>query len=150
MAGKAPLNYTTTIDAAKTAGECTGMLARHGAKSVGLSYDQGDPCGLAFTIASPWGDRSFALPVNVVGTLRALEKGYAAGHVPRRQATPEQARRVAWRVLKDWLEAQLALIEAGVAELNEIMLPWMKVDPDRTLYQAYAEDQARALEAGRD
>jgi hypothetical protein len=31
---------------------------------------------------------------------------------------------VAWRIIKDWTEAQLALVQAGVAELAEVFLPY--------------------------
>ena len=58
----------------------------------------------------------------------------------------EQARRVAWRILKDWIEAQIALLESGMVEMEEIFLPYMLAGPgDRTLYKALVDGQFRDL-----
>jgi hypothetical protein len=54
---------------------------------------------------------------------------------------------VAWRVLKDWLEAQLALIEAGVADMSQVMLPYMRGDDGLTVWQRYLEREQAAIEA---
>ncbi len=148
-ASKGPLNYTTSIDPQTTAAECLGILAKHGANRVAIDYDSArEPSGISFVIETPWGPRQFVLPVNVDGTQKALDRAYERRTVERRHTTPEHARRVAWRVLKVWIDAQLALIEAGLAELAEIMLPWMRVDNDHTLYAAYQEDQRKALGSG--
>jgi hypothetical protein len=149
MPSKGPLNYTTTIDPAKSATECVARLAGHGATAIGMTYDgKGFPTGLTFQITTSWGPRQFSLPVNVEGTRKALDKACRAGRIPPRYTGAEHAGRVAWRVLKDWLEAQLALIEAGVAELAQVMLPYLHVDGDKTLWQAYKEREQAALLPG--
>jgi hypothetical protein len=147
--GKGPLNYTTTIEATKSASECIAKLAQHGASAIGITYALTKPTGLSFSIGTPYGPRAFALPVNVRGTHKALCEGYKKGAVPNRYTTLDQAERVAWRVLKDWLEAQLALIEAGVADMTQVMLPYMQGDDGLTVWQRYLErEDALALEAG--
>jgi hypothetical protein len=146
--GKGPLNYTTTIDPAKSAGECIARLAAHGASAIGMTYSEGVPTGLTFRIATVHGERQFTLPVNIDGTLKALVKASRAGRIPPRYAERGQAERVSWRVLKDWLEAQLALIEAGVADMDEVLLPYLNVKPGLTLYQAFVEDERLALNIG--
>jgi hypothetical protein len=47
--------------------------------------------------------------------------------------------RVAWRIAKDWLEAQLAILQSEMVSIDQVMLPYLHVDGDKTLYQAYAE-----------
>jgi len=149
-ASRGPLNYTTTIDSGKTAVECIEILTKHGATHVGLAVGESRlPDGLEFVIKTPYGPRAYSLPVNIPGTQRALKKAWQEHKIEPRYAEPTQARRVAWRVLKDWLEAQLALIEAGAVDLPQVMLPYMKVDDTHTLYSAWAENEQRALEAGR-
>jgi hypothetical protein len=145
---KGPLNYTTTIDATKSASECIARLAAHGAAAIGITYADRKPTGLTFRIETVHGERQFSLPVNVSGTFKALDKARRAGNIPPRYADRDQAERVAWRVLKDWLEAQLALIEAGVADMAEVMLPYLHVAPGLTLYQAFVKDERLALTAG--
>ena len=51
-------------------------------------------------------------------------------------------------VVKDWIEAVLALIEARMVTIDEVMLPYLKVDQERTLWQAYQEREQAALDAG--
>lgn len=146
-----PLNYTTTIDAIKTAGECIGRLAAHGASAIGTTYASGRPTGLQFAIDTAHGTRTYSLPVNVRGTHLALQKAARERRIPNSKATPEQAERVAWRVIKDWLEAQLALIEAGVAEMAQVMLPYMIVgDDSETVWMRFLENEQLAITAGSD
>lgn len=146
--GKGPLNYTTTIDSHKTASECVALLARHGANRISMDLKDGLPSGLAFGIDTPAGMRFFLLPANPGGVYSALVKANRAGHIPRRYADRDQAQRVAWRVMKDWLEAQLALIDAEVVEIEQVMLPYLIVDDTGlTLYQRYLNHGRRAIEA---
>ena len=144
---RGPLNYTTTIDPHKTAAECVAMLARHGAGRISMDLKDGLPAGLAFGIETPAGMRFFLLPANPEGVYAALGKAYRERRIPQRYYDREQAQRTAWRVLKDWLEAQLALIEAQVVEMEQVMLPYLVVDDTgETLYQRYIEHGRKALE----
>ena len=54
--------------------------------------------------------------------------------VPRRLVTDEQAVKVSWRIIKDWIEAQMALVEAELAELAEVFLPYAITKDGNTLY----------------
>lgn len=133
------LNYTTTITAAKTAGEMQAALAKHGAAQVSVVYASGEPVGIAFTIDTEFGLRDFQLPANVSGVEATIQRQQRSGQLPARQIYrgKEHARRVAWRILKDWLLAQLAIIEAGMTSLDEVMLPYMLTAPGKTVVEAY-------------
>lgn len=147
MAGKGPLNYTTTIDPQKTALECVTMLMQFGAKNVGVSVGEDKVAdGLDFVILLPWGvTRQYSVSANIAGTEKALLKAYREGRIARPYTRREQAARVAWRVLRDWLEVNLALIEAGVVELERVMLPYMKVDDGKDVYGAWIESEMKAI-----
>lgn len=154
------LNYTTKIPHEVTMGECLGLLARAGASAVSVEYGPGAvPCGIGFRLDTPHGPRQFSLPVNIDGVHAILQKERKPGgkiaelHLSMAQrdrlASRGRAADIAWRVVKDWLEATLALIAHGMADLTEVMLPYLHVDDSRTLYQAYRErESALALEAG--
>lgn len=142
-----PLNYSTVIDPVKTASECIARLASHGATAIGITYSGGMPTGLSFEIETAHGVQAYALPVNVEGTFKALDRAARSGKIPRSRANWEQARRTGWRVIKDWLEAQLTLIEAGVSDIAEVMLPWMLVN-GQTVYQVFLERNQLALTSG--
>jgi hypothetical protein len=147
MAGRGPLNYTTTIDPSKTAGECIAILVQHGASHVGMEMEEKIPTGISFQIQTRWGRRGYALPINVDGTYQALLQARRRGHIPPRYADRDQARRVAWRVLKDWLEVQIAMIEAGMFALEEVMLPWQMVEPGKTVFMLADEEQLASMPA---
>lgn len=58
------------------------------------------------------------------------------------KADLQQAERVAWRIIKDWIEAQMAIIEAQLASMDEVFFPYMLDSAgQKTLYEAYCERQ---------
>ena len=149
-----PLNYTTKIAASRTVGECQELLAQAGADAVAVMYAERQPTGLSFQLSTAHGVRTFAMPVNIDGVAGMLAKMLRtdAPHVSRAELTKlasrDHAMNVAWRVIRDWLEAQLALIAADMASLDEVMLPYLQVEGRRTLYQAFVENERLALTAG--
>jgi hypothetical protein len=158
MTNGRPLNYTTTIPGAQTVGECQAILAAAGAASVAVHYRDGQPAGLSFQLVTPHGQRNFTLPVNVDGVHAVLRKAAKPGgslqalHTSRTKldfyTSRTHAMNVAWRVVKDWLEANLALIAAEMATIDEVMLPYLHVGDDKTLWQAYREREQAALLPG--
>jgi len=142
MAGQGPLNYTTSIDVHKTAFECLELLHRYGATRHGLVNRKGGvPIGMTFTIETKWGTRAYEILVESDLTLKVLESYYEKGKIQRRFATKEQADRVAWRVIKDWLESQLAIIEAGLMSVEKVMSAHMLIEPHKTMLDLYDENQ---------
>lgn len=133
------LNYTTSITVSKTMGEIVESLSRRGVTRISTMFgDDGSAAGLGFTMKTDYGPRDFELPVRTAGVLKAM---VADKKVPRSQCTQEQAARVAWRIAKDWLEAQSALIDAGLAELDEVMLPYMVTDSGASVYAVFRGSQ---------
>ena len=47
----------------------------------------------------------------------------------------DQARRVGWRIIKDWLEAQMALNSLNMVKIQEIFLPYIIGIDGKTLYE---------------
>lgn len=126
------LNYTTSIDAYKTISEIQQTLARHGCRKIVIDNDeQGNPSGLTFS--KEWNGKTilFALPCNFSGVLKAMEKSKS---VPRSKCTKDQALRTGWRILKVWVDAQLAIVEAEVATIPEVFLSYSVVKNGKTLY----------------
>lgn len=139
------LNYTTTISAAKSIGEIQEMLVKAGARSILLNYDGGAPSAIKFLVPTGFGELGYALPANTDAVWQTLRvqgnrrDGNGRRLVPERLITKEQAQRVAWRIVKDWLEAQLAIIETGMVRIEQVMLPYQVVEDERTVYDVLAE-----------
>lgn len=137
------LNYTTTIAAEKTASEIGTILAKGGAASVSTMFEDGKPIGVGFSLKTPHGPRFFELPVNIDGVQAALK---ADRRTSARQRERDQAERTAWRVTKDWISAQVALVEAQMASLDEVMLPYLLTPSGQTVYAVYAASEQKAIE----
>lgn len=125
------LNYTTKIQAEQTAGEIQKILSGAGAKAITCEYnDDQIMCAMSFSIMTEHGMIAFRLPAQMDGVYQALQKTKASPAMK----SHEQAARVAWRILKDWVEAQVAIIEAGMAEAIEAFLPYAMDKDGNTVY----------------
>lgn len=136
------LNYTTTIAASKTIGEMQDALAKAGANSIAVHYSDGSPTGLTFSLQTKYGPQLFTLPVDVAAVHSVLLKERGSGGMSRAKfESTGHAERVAWRISKTWLESQLALVSVQMATIDQVMLPYMHVSPDQTMYAAYLDRQ---------
>jgi hypothetical protein len=141
------LNYTTKIDADRTAGEISRMLSKAGASAVLTEYDPKDSYVTALSFKMSVGDQSigFRLPCDWKPVLTLLEQDRK---VPRALTNREQAVRVAWRIVKDWVEAQLALIETKMVTTQQVFLPYAVMKDGRTLSEKIAESPQFLLGSG--
>ena len=128
------LNYTTTIDPLKTQSEIERILVKHNAKSIMKNYDGEYVTSMSFLIDNGINQVPVKMPVKAAECLRVLEKEKAAGG-KNIKATRVQAERVAWRILKDWLEAQMALLDVNMVSLQEIFLPYIVDQSGQTVYE---------------
>ncbi len=129
------LNYTTKIDVYKTLGEIQGILVKHGARKVLQEYDTaGNITGLSFMVDVAGNMLPIQLPANVDKLLVVLKR-------QKVKCDREQAERIAWRIIKDWIAAQMAILETEMVTLDEVFLPYMLQNDGKTLYQAFQEIQ---------
>lgn len=135
------LNYTTTVDSFKTVSEIEYILMKHNAKSIMKNYDGGTITGLSFLIDTGLQQVPVRLPVKVDECLKVLKKEKREN--PRKQIkdTMDQAERVAWRILKDWVEAQMALLDIEMVKFEEIFLPYIETSNGRTIYEQLEEQR---------
>lgn len=128
-------NYTTKVDVYQSLGEIQGALAKNGARKIMIDYDEkGNPVGVTFGINTPQGSLGFLLPANIEGVLKVFAK-------QKVKPDREQAERTAWRNIRDWVLVQMAFVEAGNVEVDEVFLPYLTDGKGRTLYQVYQSGQ---------
>ena len=133
-------NYTTKVSAAQSVAEIVGALAAHGATKIQQDYEAGRPISVAFMIDTPAGPRGFRLPSSTDRVASVLSR-------QKVRVDDAQAERVAWRILRDWVMAQMAILETEMVAMDEIMLPYMLDDQGRTAYELY---QSRQLLIGEE
>lgn len=137
-------NYTTQVPAKNSVREIQDMLTARHAKSIIMNFDeQGEPSGLAFIIPTKHGDLPFTLPANIDACKRVLERQAVRAYIDRPRAS-----RVAWRILRDWTRAQMAILDTEMVTMEEIMLPYMHINGAKTLYQLMEEKAFLQLPAG--
>lgn len=94
----------------------------------------GQPVGVMFAIETTAGTRGFSLPANVEGVRAVFTK-------QKVKTAAGQAERTAWRNVRDWVMAQMAIIEAGQVEMEEVFLPYLTNSRGQTIYQLYQGGQ---------
>lgn len=135
------LNYSTTKEAYETVLDIERILMKHKAKSVMKDFEGDSITGLSFLIDTGTQQIPVRLPVKVDECLKILKKEKREN--PRKQIkdTREQAERVAWRILKDWVAAQMALLDIEMVRFEEIFLPYIETGNGQTVYERLEEKQ---------
>ncbi|MBA7551574.1 hypothetical protein ES705_44118 [subsurface metagenome] len=133
------LNYTTKVPVSRTIAQIQAKLVEHGARAVIMEYgDDGRIKALAFNIKMPNGELPIRLPIDTASTLRVLQKQAANREIPSGYAREDHAYRVAWRIIKDWVEAQMSLLETEMVKMEEIFLPYVITPGGQTIYEVMA------------
>jgi hypothetical protein len=138
------LNYTTKVASAKTVAQIQEILGGKGASHVSVDYANGKATAVIFGLKIGANAIHFRLPCNVAGVSAALKKSSQRSAIWRDQ---QQCERIAWRIVKDWVEAQMALVEANQAEMGEVFLPYAIHSDGETFFQHFKNKQL-ALGAG--
>lgn len=135
------LNYSTRIPAAQTASEIQAILVKHGAKAVLVEYSEGNAVALSFKVNLGSNSLGFRLPIEPGAVLRVLEKQHSTGKLRshQRKPTKEQSVIVAWRIVKVWIEAQMAILESQMVTMEQVFLPYLLTSSDKTLYETMVE-----------
>lgn len=140
------INARTEVSAQKSIGEVTAILMSAGARQIMTEFDdRGCPSGVTFTVPTSDGMRAFSLPVNVDKVAVVLKRQFPSSALMRER---EQAERVAWRIAKEWLRAQMAIVETEMVTLDQVMLPYMRTLEGKTVYELFKGGAFPALGTG--
>lgn len=128
------LNYTTSVKASQSIAEIMSKLAKFGASKIMQEYKDGVVVQISFMISTKHGEHAFILPANIEKVQSHIIN---TQRVEKRFRSFEHAGNVAWRILKDWVEAQIAIIETEQVTLPQVFLPYMQTGPDETIYDRF-------------
>lgn len=142
------LNYTTKIDADKTAQEIAKELSMHGARAVLTEYDpvEGLVTAISFKINVDGNDIGIKLPCDWRPVYEIISKDRKLPWDKERKEKimsdmKAQSVRTAWRIVKDWVEAQMALIETRMVKTEQVFLPYIVMKNNQTLYEKMVENK---------
>jgi hypothetical protein len=130
------LNYTTKIDGWATVTEIQKILAKAGASHFSIRNEGGQPAAVAFSFDYNGMPLNFALPCNIEGIRLYFEnlqgpereKLVKSGFYSQIKKEPGTISNIGWRIIKDWVEAQAALISIGLATIEEVFMPYLVIN----------------------
>jgi len=135
---------TTKISVNKTVGQIQGDLAMVGAVSVLIDYDNGQPSAISFKIQLNDRYLPFRLPCRWTYIHNILKE--RRKRIKFKDEIEEQAKRIGWRQILRWTEAQIALIETEMVRTEEVFLPYIQLDSTgRTLFEKIQEGNFKQL-----
>ncbi len=121
------------------------ILTKHGVSDIWKQYSgDGELEGINFVVKTDVGMLPFKLPANIQAVQQVLKNQKNAGglsHVPWHAINDlAQSRRTVWRILKDWIDSQMALIELDIVKIEQVFLPYMyDSKTEKTLYETLKE-----------
>ncbi|PIY95816.1 MAG: hypothetical protein COY66_05785 [Candidatus Kerfeldbacteria bacterium CG_4_10_14_0_8_um_filter_42_10] len=126
-------NYTTKVPVVRTIKEIQESLIKHGVLGILMEYEKGTGRieALKFLIEVKGNKVPFRLPTDWRKFQEVLKQQGV-----KRWNDDDYCYRVAWRVVRDWVMAQMALFEINQVELPQIFLPYMTdLNGVSTLYE---------------
>jgi len=138
-------NYMSDIPIERIFAELQQTLGTHGAKQISFDYgDDGKVYGVQFVIKVNDRFIPVKLPARVEKAQTVLRKQWEEGVISHKRGKEqtygyEQAYRVAWRNILDWVQAQMALLEIGMAKMEEVFLPYMQDRQGVTFFERMQE-----------
>lgn len=118
------------------------LLVAAKAEKVMFDYEDQRLAGIAFQMRTPDGGViAFDMPANVSGVFAVLRKS----KIPNRLKTTDHATNVAWRIQKDWVEAQIAKVQCGMSQMHEVFMPYIITDNGKRMFERIAESGFKAI-----
>ena len=144
-------NYTSQVPVDRTIGYIEKRLVEHGATNILKEYRKdGMLDSLAFHAQLEDGKIiPFKLPANIEEAFNYLLDLRVYDPTPaQREKLWKQAQRTAWKLILDWIDIQMSMIELGQAKFAQVFLPYV-YDFNRklTMYELVEKDNFKMLGA---
>lgn len=153
-------NYTSEVPVSQTIYRIEQVLIRCGASAIAKEYagTNGKIVAITFKIETPSAPLTIRLPADEERALDALWLDYAGTDIApdgqrlsygsrktkARKDFIDQAERTAWKIVQDWVEVQMSMIQLKQADTLQVFLPYV-YDGKRTYYQALKESSFKGL-----
>lgn len=137
------LNYTTEVRVEQSIMEIEHILAKYGATSILKDFDENGACNaITFKIMTAKGELPFKLPMKVREMQQIINDLVNDKKLPKKfYNDKEKAMKVGWRILRSWLEAQMALLELQFVKIEEVLLPYMYSAKDKKTFFELIEER---------
>ena len=117
-------NYTSQVNAGRTVSMIESELVGIGANKIEKTYHNGAVNGIIFSIDLPDGiSLCYKLPAKIEEARGILRE------IPEYRRKPKvwieaQAERTAWKIIYEWVQIQVAMIQLHQADAMQVFLPY--------------------------
>lgn len=142
-------NYTSSVPASRSQAFIERKLVQHGARAIQKTYGpDGRVDAMCFSIPIEGRDVFFRLPARVSNCEEVLRANLSSRARPETvKNIPDQAERTAWKIVSDWVEAQMAMIELAQIEVMEVFMSYI-FDGEQTYFEALKKKGYKGLLPG--
>lgn len=140
-------NYTSQVTVEKSIQKIENRLIACGANIVTKTANMGKINGISFVMNVNGSDIPFRLPARINNVEKKLLSLMSRPRTGTKKRILEQAERTAWKLLADWIDVQMSLIELDQAEFAEVFMPYMyDYKKEQTLFERIKSDGFKLLE----
>lgn len=113
------------------------ILADHGANKIMFEYENGKASSISFEISINNRAISFRLPALIENVAQIMfpPKDKFGNLKIRTDIQNEQAFKTGWANIRDWVDAQMALIDTKQVQLFQVFLPYAVTDTGETMFE---------------
>jgi hypothetical protein len=143
-------NYTSSVAPERSIMSIEKSLIENGATGIFKEYGEGLPIGIVFTMNVNGQKLGFKLYARPRAVEKVLLGGYRRLHKDTAKRISEQAAKTAWKILADWVEAQMAMVQLEQRDLLAVFLA-DSYDPknNMTVYEKIQTGMLKLLGEGK-
>lgn len=138
-------NFTSGVPVETTVARIEKLLSGSGANGILKDYQNMRLVAISFHVLLPTGRHvAVRLPAQPEAVYATLQKQIRRPRKGTLDKLRQQADRTAWKLMQDWVEVQLSLIQLQQADFLQVFLPYVW-DGRRTYYAALKANNFLAL-----
>lgn len=135
-------NYTSQTTVNQSITKIQQYLVKAKAQRIMYEYDTyGNPEAIIFEVMTPNGIVPIKLPSRVDNVAKVMYKN-SINKLTEKELN--QVQRTAWANIRDWVDAQIALLETEMVKVEEVFLPYRVHESGKTYFEII-EDRGLAL-----
>lgn len=145
-------NYTSDVPVSRTIARIEECLMKAGATGIIKDFAGGRVSALCFKLQNPQNhgtELAVRLPTNEDEIYQVLAKSVRRPRAGTLERVKDQASKTAWKLMQDWVEVQLSLIQMKQADALQVFLPYVW-NGKLTFYQSLSQSKFKMLTSGQE
>lgn len=139
-------NYTSSVPVINSINFIEHRLASAGATHIAKFYEENRPVGMIFQITHNNVPLTFKLPAKSLAVYNVLFNAVKRPRPSTKETIRSQSDRTAWKILSDWVDIQITMIQLEQAEFTEVFLPYFyDLKTNKTLFEKVAANEIKLL-----